>query len=466
MSLRDALHPWKPDIGSSVGPKYLAISDALARDIEAGALSAGSRLPPQRALAEALGVDLTTVTRAYSEAQRLGLIEGDGRRGSFVREKQATPKTSRGEVGDASMNAPPEMPAGLFATEFRRAADALLDAGDALLPLHYQPSGGMPAAREAGAQLLARRNIPCFDDTVLIAAGGQHALHAIFSAELRVGDVMAVSAFVYPGLLSLARRYGINLCVIASDGEGMDPDALAKTCATQTIRALYIVPTNDNPTTATMGVERRQAIAAVAERHGLLIIEDDAYGLLPDRPPLPIASFAPDRTWHVSSVSKILSPGLRVAWLRAPDVAQAWRLAADMHETAVMAPPLNAAIVANWVESGVFDRLVGEVRSEARARQALARKLLRPGTFMAQEEGYHLWVPLGDNADPAQIASALRPYGLSAVTGDLFAVERASAPRALRVSIGGALPRDRLERGLRLLSALIDPDATRKVSLV
>lgn len=104
----------------------------------------------------------------------------------------------------------------------------------------------------------------------------------------------------------------------------------------------------------------------------------------------PIAAFAPESSWHISSVSKILSPGLRVAWLRAPGVAQAWRLAADMHETAVMAPPLNTAIVADWVVSGVFDRAIDEVRREARARQDLVRRILPAGGYAAHAEGYYL----------------------------------------------------------------------------
>lgn len=459
------MQTWKPNIDSLAGPKYLAIAEALARDIEGGSLSAGDRLPPQRTLAEALGVDLTTITRAYGEAQRLGLIEGDGRRGSFVKAKRSSPRTNAVDRIDPGMNAPPEISGGLLAGEFRKTAGALLESLDGAA-LQYQPSGGMPFVRQAGANLLRQRGIDAHEDTVLVAAGGQHALHAIFSGELKAGDLLAVAAFAYPGLLSLARRYGVVLHPIRTDSEGMDPAALDQVCAAGGVRAVYLVPTNDNPTTATMGLDRRSAIATVAERYRLLVIEDDAYGLLPERPLPPIATFVPELTWHISSVSKILSPGLRVAWLRAPDIGKAWRLAADMHETAIMAPPLNAAVVADWVGSGAFERIAGEVRAEARTRQALVGKCLPGGSFFAQEEGYHLWVPLASDADPGAIAQALRAHGMSAISGESFAVDRTAVGPALRVSIGGMLSRDRLERGLRLLGALISPDATRKVSLV
>lgn len=468
---------WIPDLSTASGPKYLAIAEALSRDVDAGRLAPGDRLPPQRSLAEALGVDLTTVTRAYGEAQRLGLVEGSGRRGSFVRARGApaprqtpmqTPRPMGADPGDQGMNAPPEGFGGTLAAAFRDCAAGLLAGESALLPFQYQRSGGASGVRRAGMRLLGSRNVPCTEDSVLVAAGGQHALHAIFSAEFAAGDAVAVCAFAYPGLIALAHRFGVRLVPIASDEAGMDPQALEAACAAERVRGLYIVPANDNPTTITMPAQRREAIAAIVERHGLLLIEDDAYGLLPERPLAPIAALAPGRTWHVASMSKILAPGLRVAWLRAPDVAKAWRLAADMHETAIMAPPLNAAVVAEWIETGVFPRLVGEVRQEARSRQDIARRCLPAEAFRSQAEGYHLWVRAGADADTRHIADVLRQHGIAAVPGTAFAVDRAgnAGSAMLRVSIGGATSQETLHHALPLLAALISPGAPRKISLV
>lgn len=459
---------WIPDLGSVRGPKYLAIAEALSRDIDAGTLLPGERLLPQRALAEALGIDLTTVTRAYGEAQRLGLIEGYGRRGSFVRAKTGSVISPGVEdSGEAGMNAPPEGFGGSLAAAFRDCAVKLLSPEHARLPFQYQRTGGAAAARRAGAELLSMRNIPCSEDSVLVAVGGQNALHAIFSAEFRPGDAIGVCAFVYPGLLALARRFGVKLISIPSDGDGMDAAALDAACSRGSLRGVYIVPTNDNPTTVTMPFARRQAIAQIIEKRGLLLIEDDAYGLLPTNPFTPLAALAPERTWHVASISKILTPGLRVAWVRAPDVAGAWRLAADMHETAIMAPPLNAAVVTEWVRAGVFQGLIDEVRAEARARQQIAAACLPADAFQAQEYGYHLWVKASPDIDLRNVTDALRQHGLTAIPGEDFAADReAVGTRALRVSIGGAISRDRLQRGLLLLAALISQSAPRKVSLV
>lgn len=459
---------WTPAIHAASGPKYLAIAQSLADAIEAGVLAPGDRLPPQRALADTLGLDLTTVTRAYGEAQRLGLIEGNGRRGSYVKAKsKAAPSIFAQDPGDTGMNAPPEGFGGTLAQAFRESMAGLLGSDGGALPFQYQRSGGAPSARRAGADLLKARGIPCSEDTVLVAAGGQNALHAIFSAEFRPSDTLAVCAQVYPGLLALARRFGVTLLAIPSDAEGMDPAALDKACAGGRVRGVYLVPTNDNPTTITMPSARREAIAAVIGKHALLLIEDDAYGWLPDHPLPPVSSLVPSQSWHIASVSKALTPGLRVAFLRAPDVAGAWRLAADMHETAIMAPPLNAAVVTDWIRNGMFHTLIGEVRAEARLRQQLVRECLPAASFRAQDYGYHLWIEVPDDLDVRHLCDVLREYRLPAIPADAFAADKpAVGPAAMRVSVGGAIGHDDLRRGLNLLAALIGPQAPRKIALI
>ncbi|WP_076071010.1 PLP-dependent aminotransferase family protein [Sphingomonas montana] len=459
------MHDWMPDLAEGTGPKYVAIAGALVRDIERGVLRPGDRLPPQRVLAERLGIDLTTVTKAYNDVRRRGLMEGGGRRGSFVSERGATTPDAPEELRlDTGMNLPPEPAGGSFAPSYAAGVTALLDRPGGIGAMQYQPSGGAPADRAAAAAALRARGMEASDEMVLITSGSQNALHAIVSAALQPGDVICTPAYVYPGFIGLARRYALILKPVRTDAEGILPDAL-ETAAQAGAKALYIVPDNDNPTTATMGLARRRAIAAIAVKHGLTIIEDDAYGQLAAEPLPSLACFAPDHTWHVATMSKIISPGLRVAWLRAPSVRQAWRLASDIHETAIMAPPLNAALTTLWLRDGSFERLVAEVREESIARQQLAAVILADVPFSAQPDGYHLWMPLADSASPADIVNALRPAGLSVVPSDAFAVGRDAAP-ALRVSIGGGLSRERLGRTLRLLDALVVQDARRNAPIV
>jgi len=459
---------WLPDIDRIGGPKYLSISAALSRDIEAGRLRQGDRLPPQRELADALGIDLGTVTRGYAEARRLGLIDADGRRGSFVREQgAAAPLPEQIAPFDTGMNLPPlplrsSLPECL-AADLRE----ILSGPSAANRLQYQPAGSAPLDRQAGADWLALRGIEANEDTVLVVSGAQTALHAIAHSALEPGDAVCTGNFVYAGWLAVARRRGLHIVSVGCDDEGVLPGELDRACAAQVIRAVYLVPSNDNPTTATMGAERRRAIVEVARRHDILIIEDDAYGLLASSPPPPLASLAPERTWHVVSLSKIISPSLRVAYLRAPTVRDAWRLSADVHETTVMAPPLNVGVVSKWLREGTWVDLVGEVRAECAVRQAMVAEALPAGSYCASPEGYHLWIPLARDIAPAEMVSALAPSGLLAVPGEAFAANRdAETQRGIRVSIGGGLSRERLCRALPLLDALLHHRGDRAAPLV
>lgn len=205
-------------------------------------------------------------------------------------------------------------------------------------------------------------------------------------------------------------------------------------------------------TTATLDAEERAALAAAARRHGVRIIEDDAYGQLAEAPLAPLSRHAPELGWYVASASKIISPALRVAHVRAPSVAAALALATAVHQTNVMPPPLNAALVTRWLEDGSYDRLIAETRGEAEARLAMAADILPAGSHAAHPCGYHLWVPLPAGADPGRIAERARVEGLMAIPADAFAVDEREA-RALRVSLGGAIDRGMLRSGLEMLAA-------------
>jgi DNA-binding transcriptional MocR family regulator len=435
---------WVPDLSETPGAKYLAIADAISTAVESGQLRAGDRLPPQRDLAARLGIDLTTVTKAYEQARGRGLIGARGRAGSFILPQDAI--AAGPPPLDTGMNMPPEVAGGSLLAAWERTASALLRAPGAGGRLHYTPAGGRAADRAAGVEIFARLGLDCAADEVIVTAGAQNALHAIVAATLKAGDVVACGTHVYSVFLQLARKAGLTLAPLAA----MDADALDALCRTTKVSALYVVPTNDNPTTRTLDEAERRALAAVARRHGVRIIEDDAYGRLPERAIAPLTSFAPELGTYVASCSKILSPALRVAHVRAPSVREALALAAEVHKSCVMAPPLDAALVTRWLEDGSYDRLVAETRAEATARQDIAASILPAGSYAAHGCGYHLWVPLPAGADQGRIAEALRGAGVTAISADAFAAGEGGGA-ALRVSLGGAVTRETLARGLTVL---------------
>jgi DNA-binding transcriptional MocR family regulator len=440
-------------------PVYLAIADAIAEDVREGRLSPGQRLPPQRALAARIGLDFTTVSRAYGEARRRGLVDAHVGQGTFVRAAPplpvAAPLVERGtERGterpfiDMTMNQPPipDLPA-LLDQLRRGAADAVMGLEPQTL-LRYPDNAGTDggaADKAAALRWLAPRLPGVTVERLTLCPGTQGALLALLTLLARPGDVVCAEALTYPGFKAVARQLGLTVIGAPMDGDGLDPLALRALFERCRPTLLYCMPTLHNPTTATMPLERRLALVALAREFGVSIIEDDIYGpLIPDGPP-PLAALAPDRVFHVHGLAKCLSPALRVAYVVAPDARQALRVTGALRATTLMASPITSAIATRWIADGTADRLLAALREEAEARQALAATLLPPGRFAACPQGFHLWLELPPSWTRGEFATHLRTRGIAAVVSDTFATgDLASgdaAPEALRICLGAAADR-------------------------
>lgn len=445
---------WNPDLSGAQGPIYRAIAMRLASDVASGKLPAGAKLPPQRELARSLGVDLTTVTRAFAEAASNGLIVAEGRRGTFVRMPPPADHPDSSPIEAASgMNMPPEPEDGSLQRRIAEGVAAIMK--EAAPPLHYQPAGGTEAQRAAAALFHSHLIPGTSADQCVITAGSQHALFAALSILANPGERVATGCLTYPGFLAAARRLGLDLVPLPMDSGGIDPDALEAAARSQPIKLLYVVPTNDNPTTATLPLARRKAIVGLARRHGFAIVEDDAYGRLPAQPVQPIASLAPDLTWHIATVSKLISPSLRVGLVRVPTVRDALALASAIHDTAGMPPPVNATLISRWIEDGTFLRLLASIRAEAAVRAEAAGRILEAWGPKWHPDGYHLWLPVPGDIAADAIALQAVSAGLPAVSGSAFAVDANGGEGGLRISLGGSGSRARLRRELERLDALL-----------
>lgn len=445
---------WTPRLDAAQGPIYLAIADAIGTDIAKGELRAGERLPTHRALAERLGVDLTTVTRAYAEARRRGLVEASVGRGTFVRAPAPMATEPSGGV-DLGMNLPPQ-PTDPSLRELLQQGFARLLAGADARMLTYRSGAGSPEERAAGATWL-RPTLGAVDpERVLLAPGAQPALLAALGAVAAAGEVVLTDRLTYPGLRCAAAQLGLRLVAVAGDAEGMLPAALDAACRDSAAKALYCTPTIHNPTAVTMPPARRHEIAGLARRHGLSILEDDAYGLLPSAPLPAIASLAPEISVHIATVSKVLSPALRVAYVVAPDARWATRLSVALRAAVLMTSPLLAGLVTAWIADGTAGAVVAAIRRESAARQRIAREILPADAIDAHPEGLHLWLRLPARWDRlAFVAHLRRQGGLAVVPSDAFAIGDAPPPGAVRVSLGAAPDRESLRQALRAVAAAL-----------
>lgn len=430
------------------GPKYLAIAAALAHAVETGELSAGARLPPQRRLARDLGVDLTTITRAYAAARAMGLLDGEVGRGTFVRNAGS----ASGPIVDLSMNLPPPPGALSLRDLITQGIAEVLRDGDPAALMSYRGGMGSRRDRAAAALWLAPRLGDIALDRVFVAPGAQSALAALLPLIARPGDVTLAEPHTYPGFLGAARLHGVRLAAMACDAEGPLPDGLAALCEQVKPRGLYLTPTLQNPTARTMSAARRIAVIEIARRYDLSIIEDDAYGaFLPEFTPL--ARLAPERVFHVSTLSKCLSPGLRTAFVVAPEAARG-SVGEALRAAALMPVPVLSDVATRWIETGAAQTLFKAVKTESAARMRLARGVL-PKQAQGNAAGFHLWLAIPAHWTLSAYLAAARERGVVVVGSDSFAVGADPTP-SVRISLGAAADRGRLEHGLKALTALSD----------
>lgn len=446
-------HPqarWLKRVARGAGPMYLALTSALEAAIQDGELQPGDQLPPQRAVAALLGIDFTTVTRAYGAARARGLVEGTVGRGTFVRARAAE-EDEAGRV-DLSMNLPPP-PDGLsLGAMLKETVAAILDHTDAATLMAYHPGAGTLGQKLAGAAWLA----PCLGEVaperVLVCPGAQASLATLLATLTRPGDALIVEPLTYPGLIAIARQSGLRLVACPVDADGFIPEDLARLCAETRPAAIYLVPTTQNPTASTMPLARRREVAKIVRDSGAWLIEDDPYSRLFDTPLPALASLAPERSFHLATLSKCLSPGLRTAFLVTPGGPIGEAAAAGLRATAQMPVPLMAAVAARWIREGSAEALLAAVRREARARREIAAQML-PGAKGAAE-GVHVWLDLPASWPPGRLALAAQERGLSLVTAEAFATS-ADYPNGIRISLGGPAKRAVLKDALQAVAGLL-----------
>lgn len=474
---------WQPEIEGRDKPVYLAIADAIAADVRTGLLLPGQRLPPQRQLAERLGIDFTTVSRAYVEARHRGLVDARVGQGTYVR-TAAPPSTvvltrpAAGPVGRASgdmtpgdmtqvdmtqvdmtMNQPPLPDDPALLDRLRQSmAAAVADFGFSDL-LHYPTAGSGRDDRAAGAAWIGQRLPDLSPERVLATPGTQGALLALLAALARPGDTICADTLTYPGFRAVAGQLGLRPVGVPMDAVGVDPDALRQAFAQHRPKAYYCIPTFHNPTTATLSLERRLAVVSAARDHGVAVIEDDVYGPLPSAPLPPLAALAPDAVHLIAGLAKCLSPVLRISYLVSPDARQSQRVAAAQRTTTLMPSPLTAAIARRWIADGTAGAVLIAIRAEAMERQALARSILPADSFAGQPEAFHVWLHLPESWSRGEFTAHLRARGIAAVASDAFALSALGGapgggpPEAVRLCLGA--PRDRIE-ARRILEIVAD----------
>jgi len=440
---------WLPRLAEHGGPRFLQIADALQAAVVEGVLKPGVRLPTQRELAAQLDVDLTTITRAYDEARRRNLLEGRGARGTYV----AAPKVALNAILDLSMNTPPPPNGVDFDDMLKQGLSQVLMSADNEQLMTYHVAGGSESDRQAGAKWLEPMFGHLDSRELVVCPGAQAAIAALILALTEPGDVILAEAMTYPGLRAAAAQFGRRIIAVETDQDGMLPQMLEQACRQHKPGLVYLNATLQNPTAITMPEHRRKEITSIAKRCNVRIIEDDPYWLLADAPPPPIARFAPEQVYYISTLSKCLTPGLRVAFVLIRDPQERERFLVALRSFALMGAPLTAALATQWILDGSAKGLMEGVRKEARLRHSMARDILA-GRYSGSGDGLHVWLELPAYWTSSQFARAAESKGITVMPAEAFAAGSGSV-NAIRISLGSIKDRGRLQAALRRLSHLL-----------
>ncbi|WP_040440905.1 aminotransferase-like domain-containing protein [Roseibium aggregatum] len=432
---------WHPTLPPT-GPRYLALAEAIERAIETGELKPGDRLPPHRDIAWRLGLDTSTVTKAYREASRRHLIHGEVGRGTYVlgRSRAAEMFASRADdpaILDLSVNAPVAAPGDAFAAAIEQ---AIRTSGTDWQG--YAPHKLVHRLRLAGVRWLETRGILARPEEVVPVAGGQAALAAI----LNVLDIkrLGIEEQTYSGIVALARGRAMKAFDLRMDTDGVVPKALSDA----SVDAAILTPTLHNPTGRIWPEVRRQDLLAAAAGSGTLIIEDDAYGPLADIQPM--ASLHSDASiLFVSTLSKTVAPGLRTCfiWGRGQMIET---LSSAVYATSWSMAPLMMEVAIQWIESGGMPEQIASQRLEIEARHRLAATYF-PG-LRGTPPSPHVFIPTRVPARTFEMA------GVRVASSSSFS-RRPEAHPGIRISLSAALSRVALDVALSRCAEIVHTQA-------
>jgi GntR family transcriptional regulator/MocR family aminotransferase len=443
------------------------IARALAFDVQRGRLRAGQRLPGSRTLARTLGVHRQTVVSALDELIAEGWLVSRRASGTFVadglpeqtsRRFARTVRLRRGvpsRLAIALSDAPdPELPAAvpprgilmsgtrpdvrllpadLIGRAYRRVLHTF---GPGLLS-YSDPAGSLRLRRGLASMLSATRGLAADPDSILVTRGSQMALALIARALIRSGDAVAVEHPGYRPAWEAFRLAGADIVPVPVDEHGLDVEALQRLAARRPIRAVYVTPHHQFPTTVTLTGPRRLALLRMAATRRFVVVEDDYdhefhYS---GRPVLPIASVDTEgAVIYIGTLSKVLAPALRLGFVVAPpDLIE--RLVAYRSFMDLQGDPVLECAIAELLDDGLIQRHVRKTRRIYRARrQALAAALRQQLgeflTFRTPSGGTAIWVRTRDARTTARWATRARELGVVFDVGSVYTLAGTPSPGA------------------------------------
>ncbi|PRX08842.1 UNVERIFIED_ORG: GntR family transcriptional regulator [Martelella mediterranea] len=448
---------WRPNPRLIKRPAYLSLAEQIAGAIRDGLLVDGMRLPPQREMAADLKISVQTVSRAYEELSRRGLVVGEVGRGSYVKSVSTAPERphlSEGASGVVDLSILKPVCESRSLGRFRNAFAELGSSMPPDMAFSMIPNALFRRYRMAGVNWLAACGLKVPHHGITVTNGSSDAMTAAFMSVAPPGAALAAEDLTHPMVRPLSSYLGIDLEPVAVDADGLLPSALEALAARKRLRAIFLQPSAAGPRATLMSAPRRRAIAAIARRYDLAIIENDVLGPLVENRPPPVAAFAPERTLYITDLSKNTIPGLRCGFLVAPDrfgaaVSNRY-LAANW-----IATPVMAEIASRWIVDGTAMELVNWQRMALKRRRAIAEKELAGVACAITPGALHVWIPLPNGINETAFVDRARHRGVAVAAGNSFRSGREPTPPAIRVALAASSEIE-LSSSLALIAAMLE----------
>lgn len=439
---------WTPDREKLSRPCYLSLANQLEEDIRSGKLAPGTQLPPQRELADFLGVNFTTITRVYELCKERNLIYGITGKGSFV-------APLPGAVRKAHANGVIELG---IVNGFDSVRKCVIEATREVLKKGYLEelySYGEPAGhihqRAAGVRYMEKLDVRTDIEHTAIFSGAQNVISAALLSLFKLGDRIATDPFTYANLIGTAKMMHIPLVPVAGDEEGMLPDELEKVCRKSKITGIFLMPNCANPTTITLSEERKKLLAKVIRKYDLILIEDDHDCSMRNTQLHSLYSFLPGQTIYICGATKGLCSGLRVTFAAFPELFRK-PLLEGLHHLSIKTSSLDAEIMTELIMSGRAEAVLREKRQLAQNANRIFERFFPETADPEKEFSFFRILPLAHNKlDGFLIEKQLMEEGVSVHHSKRFAVNRQEKRAFLRLSLSSAENDAQLEKGLSIV---------------
>ncbi len=454
-SFEDYPMSWKPSFFGVAEPLYKAIAEKLESDIKNGILTPGTKLPPQRELADFLDINVSTISRAFKLCEQKGLICATVGKGTFVSsDAAANPFLLPEEVAEI-IELGSLFPEITTNEEIAAQLKKMTGEPDFEKLFQYGRPGGTTWQKETGAKLLSKANFAVKPDHLMLASGGQNAIVSILAGLFQPGDRIGTDEVTYPGLKTAAKMLGIQLIPIQQKDNEMTEEGLLYACKNQNIKGIYVIPDYHNPTTHIMSEGTRKMIGRIARKEQLIVIEDAINSFLSDIPSMPIASYAPEQVLYILSISKVVAPGLRVAFVAVPDYYRK-KMSLALYNINISLPAMMAELACRLVVSGAMETIIDRQRMQNRKRNEIVDHYLRNYKVLGEPECNFRWLLLPERYTGESFEGKAYQSGVKLYSAERFVVGNAKPANAVRLAIAAPESLHKLEEAMKIIKALLE----------